>query len=430
MWDDDDERPPAPLPAHERTWRHPSELGQARWQASEPPLAVGRGLSVATTCIGVGLAVGLLWLMVPRSSHRPSFSQAPTLTISTVGSVRISSPTFEPMSTVTEPSPSTLRAAPLSTTPPTAATQTTTRATTVIVPASVTEQSPTTTTTITNSEVIDPALASLEDAPPVEGQRPEEVLAFAMTEGRFLVTTSAAVDGRQAVKIMMPSGDNLVGAVIADDPTTGTAVIALVDAPAESMMLPTFDLATSAEQAIVVGMMKGPMTASEEAVGSLRVDEDGGLVFDTEIEPYEAAALVTETGEMVGLCTRGTKTATSTEGSYEFHVIAASDLWAMLELTLANPSEPWLGVEVSEDQGNDAVTITAVKEHSPAAANKLQRGDQITAIDGRAVASELDVATILKAHNAGDTVTLRVRQVAAEQPIDLTLTLSLRPPGF
>src|SRR4051812_24727198 len=67
-WEDDPEYPNAPLPAHERTWRHPSEQGATQWVRSEPPLVVGRGLSVATGTVGAVLAVGLLWLMIPNDN--------------------------------------------------------------------------------------------------------------------------------------------------------------------------------------------------------------------------------------------------------------------------------------------------------------------------------------------------------------------------
>ncbi|CAB4565927.1 MAG: PDZ domain-containing protein [Actinobacteria bacterium] len=72
--------PPAPVPAHERTWRHPSELGLAAWQQTEPPVAIGRGLLVTTGAIGSALGVAVLYLMLPVGGL-PSAS--PTATSST-----------------------------------------------------------------------------------------------------------------------------------------------------------------------------------------------------------------------------------------------------------------------------------------------------------------------------------------------------------
>jgi hypothetical protein len=62
--------PPAPVPAHERVWRHPSEVGQAQWAMSEPPLVIGRGLLVVTGAISCVLGAAALWLMLP--THVPA----------------------------------------------------------------------------------------------------------------------------------------------------------------------------------------------------------------------------------------------------------------------------------------------------------------------------------------------------------------------
>ena len=73
---------PAPLPAHERAWRHPSEMGQNAWMLTEPPVAIGRGLLVTTGAIGCVLGIAVLWLLVPVGGGLAP-SAAPTVTSST-----------------------------------------------------------------------------------------------------------------------------------------------------------------------------------------------------------------------------------------------------------------------------------------------------------------------------------------------------------
>lgn len=75
--DDDQQYPPAPLPAHERMWRHPSEVGYATWLRTEPPLTIGRGLSAATGAIGLVLAAALLWAVLPTHAGTVTIA-APT----------------------------------------------------------------------------------------------------------------------------------------------------------------------------------------------------------------------------------------------------------------------------------------------------------------------------------------------------------------
>ena len=90
---------PAPLPAHERTWRHPSEVGQATWVLSEPPVAIGRGLLVTTGAIGCVLGIAVLWLLMPIGGGLAP-SAAPTATSSFVTlAPRITAGPDEPLRT-------------------------------------------------------------------------------------------------------------------------------------------------------------------------------------------------------------------------------------------------------------------------------------------------------------------------------------------
>jgi len=67
---------PAPLPRHERTWRHPSEIGQHRRATSRraaPPLSP----LVASLCgaLGLALVIALVALVLPPSAKREIVSQ-------------------------------------------------------------------------------------------------------------------------------------------------------------------------------------------------------------------------------------------------------------------------------------------------------------------------------------------------------------------
>lgn len=62
------EIPPAPIPAHERVWRHPSEVGSASAIVVdvEPPLkAAGRGVVAASLLIGISVVSALLIIARP-----------------------------------------------------------------------------------------------------------------------------------------------------------------------------------------------------------------------------------------------------------------------------------------------------------------------------------------------------------------------------
>ena len=84
-WDDDAPiYPAAPIPAHERTWRHPSEIGQTAWTATEPPVTIGRGLLVTSGAIGSALGVAVLYLLLPAGAPSPSASPTVTSSVATL----------------------------------------------------------------------------------------------------------------------------------------------------------------------------------------------------------------------------------------------------------------------------------------------------------------------------------------------------------
>lgn len=61
---DDERYPRAPVPPHERTWRHPSEVGHAQWQRTEPPAVIGRGLLTSVCVLGSLIAIGVMWAVL------------------------------------------------------------------------------------------------------------------------------------------------------------------------------------------------------------------------------------------------------------------------------------------------------------------------------------------------------------------------------
>ena len=70
--DESDDLPYAPAPPHERTWRHPSELGYADFKSLPPPDIgrTGRGLVVFTILSGFVLLIGLLIIVRPGDGRR------------------------------------------------------------------------------------------------------------------------------------------------------------------------------------------------------------------------------------------------------------------------------------------------------------------------------------------------------------------------
>jgi len=75
-------------------------------------------------------------------------------------------------------------------------------------------------------------------------------------------------------------------------------------------------------------------------------------------------------------------------------------------------------VDWREEEG---LLIVGVMEDSPAEKAGLARGDVLLALDGREVSSVAEVREILAEHDAGDTVSLRIRHGDEEKTVEVTL---------
>ncbi len=197
-WDDDDQYPAAPLPAHERRWRHPSEVGTHAWAQGEPALAIGRGLSAATGAIGVALTLAVLWAMLPTEAGR-----------SAVVSVRSTLVAMPPNGLLGD---GTLGVEPtfvLSTNGPAEP------ATDVTVLAGTVSTEQVATQTMPTYQINH--LTSLEPGS----------VAVAVDGGNLVVTTAGAVGDDLALELLLPDGTVEQAHVLLVDQLSGLAVLAL-----------------------------------------------------------------------------------------------------------------------------------------------------------------------------------------------------------
>lgn len=254
-WDEgDDAYPPAPVPAHERTWRHPSELGQAAWVMSETPVALGRGLMVTTGAIGCVLGIAILWLMIPS---RGGF--APSAASSSAGLRSVSSTAIE---------------AP---------------ATTVAVIDEVTE------TTMSLAALFGGATLPAEDMPTNtmhldSGTGDAVAIAVSIGDSPYLVTTAHAVSGQTEVSMQLESGNRALTPVIEVD-----AALAYLQ-PGDGFDATGFARAAAASPGDTVTVLATQPTtmAFGDASALAQLAAEGIL---------EGTPVVDEHGAIVALCT-------------------------------------------------------------------------------------------------------------------------------
>jgi hypothetical protein len=269
---DFDPWPPAPLPPHERAWRHPSELGATTVHLVTPTQpAMSRKATVATVAVGVLLVAGAVRMMVPSSNARTSNS-IPTsgLSIVTTAIEEITTPPSAPAPT--EPA----TAAPGVTPAPTFSSL---RATTTLI-SHVTTGGPA------------PTIGAVAEFTMAGAATP--TYAVVLDTGRFLATSAAAVSGMDSVEVQMPSGDTAHAVVIHN-----AGPIALLDLAEPGAPPAPHGEPPEEGQVVTVGTPDGdvPATVGED-------NADGYRRLLSEHPLHESGPVYDAEGVVVGICTR------------------------------------------------------------------------------------------------------------------------------
>jgi len=378
---DDELYPRAPLPAHERQWRHPSEMGQQAWASSEPPLTIGRGLTAATGAIGSLLALAVLWTMLPTHAGRNAGVSVRS-TVATVGTVGSSSSLTSP-----------------STTDATPTTDGGSDTTDVDEPTSSVDAN-------TGSSVV-PSVDPLPTYAVSVGTAVEPVaVAVAVNDGSLIITTAAAVSADNTVELLLPDGGTEQAQVLLVDQRSGFAVLAH-DTEAS---LTSFTVATA--------VVPGDELTFYGAEHVTAVVQDDGTFEPTTTDPSvpvgdlpEGTPVVNQRGELVALCSHSDGEAT----------LVSLEHLDSLRRALAEGSEGkvWMGVVL--DTAAEALQISALDAKGPAATAGLLEGDVIVSIDGVTVLDVTAIGAALAAHQPGDVVPVEVERDGASITIDVTL---------
>ncbi len=387
-WPDDDAAdgdayPPAPLPAHERAWRHPSEIGRAVWVHTEPPITIGRGLLLTTGAIGGLLSLAVLWAMLPSAGRGGLAS--PTVVVSTANDGPTAVITARPDTLVATSidervPPTTLRTSP-----------------------SPVSQAPSqqieTTTTLPESETSlqTTQAAELTQAPVAVG-----------IGDSMVITTARAVRGRKVITVTDSEGNPHDATVLMVDRDRGLAVLS-TDAAATMTSYGVGPPAGPGDVVTVIGS-----TTTSANVG---LDADGHLTLDGWADSTpEGAPILNADGQLVGICSHG---------SSGFEIVSVENVGAMVPPAKPKKQTPWLGVRVTADD-DDALTVTWLDPSGPAAAVGLVLGDVISAVDGAPVGTLDELQTAMAAYAPGDVVNVTVTR-ADLTIIELAVTLVAAP---
>ena len=379
---DDELYPSAPLPAHERQWRHPSEMGEQAWVASEPPLTIGRGLSAATGVIGGVLALAVLWTMLPTHAGRSAGVSVRSTVANTSGFGGTSSTVAVRPSTTAVDTSTSVDTTTVPTTDPLAST-------TDPAPPTSDRPTPLPTYAVTVGTSVEPV-----------------AVAVAVNDGALVITTASAVSDDNTVALLLPNGQIEQAEVLLVDQRSGFAVLA--HDPGSSMA--SFTVATDVQPGDELSFY-----GNDQATA---VVQDDGSIATTGTDPAapvgdlpEGTPVVNQRGELVALCSHSDGTPT----------LVSLDHLDSLRKALAHAagSKVWMGVMLNVVDG--ALLIDSLNDAGPAAAAGLLVGDQIVSVNGIAVADPTAVGAALAALQPGDTVTVVVARAGQQLTIPVVL---------
>jgi S1-C subfamily serine protease len=390
---DDDGYPVAPVPAHERVWRHPSEIGQAQWVRTEPPLTVGRGLVAATTTFGGLLTIAVVWAMWPSTG-------------SDVTAISTIAPVVDVVAAEGEPS---LTTSSIGLIEPTNSTTLVSAPPTLAAPASTIDPD----TSGTNSTEV---RVSVTQAPSVSIETVVAALpraaAVAIDDDTVvLVTTAAAVGDRAEMQVTFDGVAAVDVAVVFVDDRRGLAVL-------------------SAEADVVAGLTPLTLRTTPNSIDTVTplVDADSplALVSDTDGRTWvtgwdtagvgatpEGMPLVDDSGLLVGLCMH----------SEDRMLLVPVDRLGDLQSSKVSTAAPWMGI-VLDTAASDALTIGFVDPAGPAATGGLRGGDVIVAVDNLPVLTQGELDATLRNRQPGDIVAVTVRRADVTVSAQVTLAAS------
>ncbi len=460
----EEEYPEAPVPQHERIWRHPSELGEAMWQRSEPPLAIGRGLLITSGAIGGLLALAVLWAMLPTNAGggATAFSTEVVRTFREASSASSRAAATAPASALsagsertsvalrtttvgTRPTtgsqPATTSAEPAGKTAGTAGTAPSGAGSSSTVPSARSTLATTTGSSTPFADApgssVDPTSGSASTGASTSGSADGSTAGAAgadaaggssgartieATQATISLSTSAS-DG-SAIAVSVGSSPLVLTTAIAVSRTDDDVVLSYAGGEtthAKVMMIyngiavlspdalgaaRSFTAAAAPRAGDVVTLLSdSPTTMSVTLTddGSLQVSSWGGH------DVTEGTPVVNAGGQLVGLCSHGSsgpKLVPVDVGSLRRAVSSMSEA--------STPPPAWLGVQLNADP-RGSLTINYVDPNGPAAAAGVVAGDTIVFIDATAMSSSRALYDLLGTLRPDDQVTLTVQHANGSQ---------------
>jgi putative serine protease PepD len=247
-----------------------------------------------------------------------------------------------------------------------------------------------------------------------------------------IVTNDHVVSGGGSIEVAFADGTKATAHVVGADPSSDIAVIRV--SGVDSSKLQPLSFADSSKAQVGDGVvaigspfgLEGSLTVGVISALGRSIDApnhytiSGAIQTDAAINHGNSGGpLLNSSGDVIGV--NAQIDSGSGDNSGVGFAIASNTVRSVAQQLASGQSvkHPYLGVKMQDAESG--ATVAAITAGSPAAGSSLSKGDVITAIDGRAVASSTDAVAAIGAHRPGDDVTLTVRHGSGAHAVRVTL---------
>lgn len=266
---------------------------------------------------------------------------------------------------------------------------------------------------------------------------------FVITSDGYILTNYHVIEDADSIQVAFVDGTTYDATLVGGESENDIAVLKIDATGLTPVIIGDSDNVKVGEQVVAIGnplgeltfsMTSGIVSAKDRSITMENGNVMNMIQTDTAINNGNSGGpLFDMYGQVIGITSAKLSGSSSSEATIEGlgFAIPINDIKDMVTDIMENgyvTGKPYMGVTVStvpesisQRYGmSQGALVESVDEDSCAAKAGLQKGDIITAIDGKTVISSAELVEAKKTYKAGDTVTLEVERNGEKLELSLT----------